>query len=118
MDVVGFRSATLQECNTIGRLRQRRKEERFGHFAVHIDIVARLHTSSSGPSGKGRNTRGFLSEPGPDPPPTRNPTKDAGRHTLILPRYCALVLRFPHHHLCAASPRLLLCCVARRRLCS
>ena len=118
VDIVVFPSATLRVgSNTIATLRQRQKEERFGHFAVHIDIVARLHTSSSGPSGKGRNTRGFLSEPGPDPPPTRNPTKGASRHTLILPRYCALVLRFPHH-LWAASSLLLLCCVARSRLCS
>ena len=56
---------------------------------MHIDIVARLHTSSSGPSGKGRNTRGFLSEPGPDPPPTRSQRRrPAHAHltTLLRPR--------------------------------
>ena len=98
------------ECTTIAALRQRQKTRAFRTFSrahrhcrpsAHLTLRPQLAgTKHARPTQRAR--------PGPTPAGAPTPKSHAHAHltTLLRPRP-----QVPHH-LCAASPLLLLCCVA------
>lgn len=98
------------ECTTIAALRQRQKTRAFRTFSrAHRHCRPSAHLTLRPQLAGTKHARPFQrARPGPTPAGAPTPKSHAHAHltTLLRPRP-----QVPHH-LCAASPLLLLCCVA------